>query len=166
MENAPDEIKDIRLFLGLAYAAQGKWKDLELLYHQDSREVTVADYSSNFAEPFAAILYLGRELLKYENLELAQKALQIAESLGNGSVEAKLLLAETHFRRRKYWESIALYEKMILLNPTSPQLLQKLGECYEKLGVREAARLCREKSLQLNSLATAEVRMVPLEIPE
>ena len=87
----------------------------------------------------------GHMLVQQQQIMCAKLAYWAAHCLDGESLEIALQLAAIYQAIQEHWKAVSLYEMLIQKRPTDPELFQKLGVCYEAMGVAEAAQLCREQ---------------------
>jgi tetratricopeptide (TPR) repeat protein len=63
----------------------------------------------------------------------------------NKSPENGLLLADIYKRTGDVWKAIEVYESLIRLQPTNPDLFRQLGQCYLAIGSQESAQMCEQQ---------------------
>ena len=93
----------------------------------------------------------GALLAQRELHKCAEFAFAAAVALDGDCREARCCLAETHFALGAVWKAIAQYEAVLLADPQDAGSLQRLGDCYQQLGVDEAAQLAHSRSRDLGS---------------
>lgn len=59
---------------------------------------------------------------------------------------AQRCLAELHFAAGRYWDAIARCEELLRRDPGDTDAFRRLGDCYARLGVDDAARLAYERA--------------------
>ena len=64
-------------------------------------------------------------------------------------MEARRCLGEIHWLQGAFWKAVTQYEALLLANPRDGQAFQSLGDCYQKLGVQDAAAMCYAKSAEV-----------------
>ena len=141
---------DIELGLLVARAQQGKGA-VELLqeittpFTELQREPGDMD---NKAAAARTAMRLGAVLLQQNQLKCAELALWAAVLLDEGLLEARRALAEVLYAEGSFWKAVSQLEAVLLVLPADGAAFKRLGDCYQQLGVDEAARLCYAKSQQ------------------
>ena len=87
----------------------------------------------------------GRMLIQKQHLMCARLAFEAAYLLDGDSVAISLQLGEVYQSIGEAGKAVSIYENLIQRFPTDPEFFRRLGACYEKMGVPEAARLCSEQ---------------------
>jgi tetratricopeptide (TPR) repeat protein len=140
------QLLDINLGLLASVAAQGRWDHglaTEILASFDQGQAgEVAD------QPAAARAFvrLGATLVGRQLHKCAEYAFGIALVLDGRCLEARRCLGQLFFHQGAYWKAIAQFEVALQLQPQDASTFGALGDCYRKLGVEEAARMCYEQS--------------------
>ena len=89
---------------------------------------------------------LGALLLRNNLYKCAELALCTAVILDADLVDVRRLLAEVLFAQGNYWKAVARLEAVLLAEPQDGQTFRRLGDCYQQLGVKEAAEMCYARS--------------------
>ena len=140
------QLLDINLGLLASQVAQGQWDQalaIEILApFADGLAVDLGD------QPAAARTFvrLGAVLVGRQLTKCAEFAFALAVSLDGGCLEARRCLGQLFFHLGAYWKAIAQYEAVLHFQPRDASTFEALGNCYRKLGVEEAARMCYEQS--------------------
>jgi tetratricopeptide (TPR) repeat protein len=140
------QLLDINLGLLASLAAQGRW-DQEL-----ARQILTPFAQGQAVEleeqraAARAFVRLGTTLVGRQLPKCAEFAFGIAIALDAGCLEARRGLGQLLFHQGAYWKAIAQYEVVLHLQPRDAATFGALGDCYRKLGVEEAARMCYEQS--------------------
>lgn len=140
------QLLDINLGLLAGLTAQGRWD------HQLAVEILAAfgqGQAGELAEQPAAaraFVRLGATLVGRQLPKCAEYAFHIAVGLDARCLEARRCLGQLFFHQGAYWKAIAQYEVALQLQPQDGSTFGALGDCYRKLGVEEAARMCYEQS--------------------
>ncbi|MBI2504133.1 MAG: glycosyltransferase [Candidatus Latescibacteria bacterium] len=137
---------DINLGLLASLASQGQWDQalaLEILNPFAEAQPVELGEQRAAARTFVRLgaVLVGRQLPK-----CAEFALAIAIALDAGCLEARRCLGQLFFHQGAYWKAIAQYEVVLHFQPRDAEVFRSLGDCYRKLGVEEAARMCYEQS--------------------
>ncbi|MEE2657239.1 MAG: glycosyltransferase [Candidatus Latescibacterota bacterium] len=99
---------------------------------------------------------LGLQLVKQELAKCAEIAFSISARCGEGeagamsevSAGARCCLAELFASQQQFWKAVAEYEVLLRADPCNGDAFRRLGDCYSKLGVEDAAQMCYDRSLQ------------------
>jgi len=140
------QLLDINLGLLASLAVQGRWDQglagqiLGLFSQGQAGELEDQPAASRAFGRLGTTL-AGRQLPK-----CAEYAFGIALALDGRNLEARRSLGQLFFLQRAYWKAIAQFEAAIQLQPQEGATFAALGDCYRKLGVEEAARMCYEQS--------------------
>ncbi len=89
---------------------------------------------------------LGALLLRNNLHKCAELALAAAVALDETWVDGHRLLAEVLFAQGGYWKAVAQLEAVLQVDPQDGESFRRLGDCYSKLGVAEAAKMCYARS--------------------
>ena len=89
---------------------------------------------------------LGALLLRNNLYKCAELALCTAVILDADLVDVRRLLAVVLFAQGNYWKAVAQLEAVLLAEPQDGQTFRRLGDCYQQLGVKEAAEMCYARS--------------------
>ncbi len=92
------------------------------------------------------LVRLGAILVRRNLPKCAEFAFIGAVFLDGNFHQARRSLAEIYFVQSAFWKAIAEYEAILQTVPQDGGTFQRLGDCYQQLGVEEAARMCYEKS--------------------
>ncbi len=95
------------------------------------------------------LLRLGAELLRRNLARCAELALLAAAALDADARAAHRALGELYYTRGVYWQAISRFEMLLQAHPGDAVVFGRLGDCYERLGVAAAARMCRDQQRQL-----------------
>lgn len=140
------QLLDINLGLLASQVALGQW-DLALAIE------ILAPFAEGLAvdlgdQPAAARTFvrLGAVLVGRQLPKCAEFSFALAVSLDGGCLEARRCLGQLFFHLGAYWKAIAQYEVVLHFQPRDAETFRFLGDCYRKLGVEEAARMCYEQS--------------------
>ena len=146
---------DIDLGLLTARLAQDYW-DGEL-----ARQVLLAVPETAAVTPPGALdrtiaseafLQLGAALVRGQLTKCAQMAFSVAVTCdGPASPDARRCLGELFLTTGRFWEAVAEYEALLRQNPTDGDAFRRLGDCYSRLGVEDAARMCYQRSAGLTA---------------
>jgi len=141
---------DLGYLLTLVQVPQRDWVACaELLRELKGRLAEWSAAPADFATGAMAALRLGElgALLLRNNLhKCAELALGTALHLDADLVDVRRLLAEVLFAQGKYWQVVAQLEAVLLADPQDGQTFRRLGDCYQQLGVKEAAEMCYARS--------------------
>jgi glycosyltransferase involved in cell wall biosynthesis/Flp pilus assembly protein TadD len=157
-----DDLLDIQLGLLQAQLAQGNWNAVlarqVLAAMADSGTPDV----STAANASPALLQLGVALVHRNVITCAQIAFSCAvlaaqlsgELPGPGAgdsviLQARRCLGELFITQGQAWKAISEYEALLQANPKDGEAFGRLGDCYTKLGVEDAARMCYDQREQL-----------------
>jgi Tfp pilus assembly protein PilF len=144
------ELLDIDLGLLVVRAARGEWPEASRLAAEVcARFPEIEAAAPTPSDTARALLRLGTELVRQNQAKCAEFALLAAASLDPESMAAHRALAELHFARGAYWAAIAQYELLLKSNPEDGAAFSRLGDCYQSLGVAEAARMCYARQREL-----------------
>ncbi len=147
------QLLDINLGLLASLAAQGRWDQelaLQILGVFSQGQAGELDDQPAAARAF---VHLGGALVGRQLNKCAEYALGIAIALDAHCLEARCGLGQLFFRLGAYWKAIAQYEVALRLQPQDASTFAALGDCYRKLGVEEAARMCYEQSRRATASA-------------
>jgi tetratricopeptide (TPR) repeat protein len=98
---------------------------------------------------------IGKVLLEQKRPTLGSLAFNVAIHL-NGDVPQTLKkIGRICFQQGDYDVSLEYIEKAVRLNPQDWENLYLMGNCYEKMGVEEAAATCYQKAKDLNPDSTS-----------
>ncbi|MBT6148837.1 MAG: tetratricopeptide repeat protein [Gemmatimonadetes bacterium] len=153
------DLLDIQLGLLLACMAQGTWNAaLARLVLGALPESAATDLSSALSAA-PAFLKLGVSLIHRQVLSCAQIAFSCAVMGGQQDprgapvvTQARRCLGELHTTLGQSWKAVEQYESLLKANPNDGEAFQRLGDCYTRLGVEDAARMCYERSRQLGAV--------------
>lgn len=141
---------DLGFLLSLVQVPQRDWPAcVALLCELKGRLVDWNASAGDFANEQVAALRLGElgALLLRNNLhKCAELALSTAVVLNDELVDVRRLLAEVLFVQGNYWKAVAQLEAVLLAAPQDGQTFRRLGDCYQQLGVKEAAEMCYARS--------------------
>jgi glycosyltransferase involved in cell wall biosynthesis/Tfp pilus assembly protein PilF len=140
---------DINLGLLASLASQGHWDNelaLQILTPFAQGQAIELGAPRVAARAFAR---LGATLVSRQQAKCAEFALLIAIALDAGCLEARRSLGQLFFHHGAHWKAIAQYEVALHLQPRDGATFAALGDCYRRMGVAEAARMCYEQSLRL-----------------
>ena len=148
---------DINLGMLVAQSAAGREVDFGLAGEMMRPFETVAvDLQSPRAAAETFVLF-GVILIKENQLKCAEMALTVAvnlvaadtgaEAIATG-IRARRCLGEVYYSGNLYWKAIRQYEAILLADPRDGDTFRRLGDCYARLGVDEAARICYDRSSQ------------------
>ena len=145
---------DIELGLLVAQAHQGEG-NLELL--EEIAASFAADLqrlpgdTATVGQAARTAMRLGAVLLTQQQIKCAELAFLAAVLLDEDLVEARRALAEVLYAKGDFWKAVTQLEAVLLVFPADGTAFKRLGDCYQKLGVDEAARLCYAKSQQVSA---------------
>ena len=153
------DLLDIQLGLLLACMAQGTWNAaLARLVLGALPESAATDLSSALSAA-PAFLKLGVSLIHRQVLSCAQIAFSCAVMGGQQDprgapvvTQARRCLGELHTTLGQSWKAVEQYESLLKANPNDGEAFQRLGDCYTRLGVEDAAGMCYERSRQLGAV--------------
>ncbi len=104
-----------------------------------------------------SFIEFGAVLVREGQLKCAEMALIVAvnmvEKAGSGDIpvatgiKARRCLGEVYYARSLYWDAVRQYEAMLLADPRDGETFKRLGDCYARLGVDEAAKICYDRSV-------------------
>lgn len=142
------DLLDIELgyLLVLVHAPERDWPVCVQLL--DGMGSLLGDWSvveGDFSSPERAaprVGELGALLLRNQMNKCAELALCAAVQLNGGLLDVRRLLAEVLFVEGLYWKAVAQLEVVLTGEPNDEQSFRRLGDCYAKLGVHEAAQMC------------------------
>jgi tetratricopeptide (TPR) repeat protein len=98
-------------------------------------------------EPAARVLVrLSAALLRQNQSRCAELAMAGAVSLDPGYPDARRGLAEFFLARGALWKAVAQFEALITRDPGDQAAFKRLGDCYQRLGAADAARLCYSRA--------------------
>ncbi|MEW6749560.1 MAG: glycosyltransferase [Candidatus Latescibacterota bacterium] len=92
------------------------------------------------------LVRLAAPLVRAGQTRCALLALTAAVLADPASAPARRALAEVHYAGRDYWKAVAQLEAILTAAPQDRDAFRRLGDCYQALGVQEAARLCYQHS--------------------
>ena len=150
---------DINLGLLLARASGDTW-EVGLAQSVLAQAGGVTASGAQIQDPAVAgqvMVQLGAALVRTGQLKCAEFAFRTAALLAEGSqavgtlVQARLCLGEVLLNQGEVQQAVSQFEAILLANPADGEAFQRLGDCYRRLGVEDAARLCYEKSRALAS---------------
>ncbi|MBT6627291.1 MAG: glycosyltransferase, partial [Gemmatimonadetes bacterium] len=157
-----EDLLDIQLGLLQAQLAQGNWN--AILARQALAAMTDSGTPdvSTAANAAPALLQFGVALVHRNVITCAQiafscavQAAQIPGNLpgpGSGNaiiLQARKCLGELFITQGQPWKAIAEYEALLQADPKDGEVFGRLGDCYTKLGVEDAARMCYDQREQL-----------------
>lgn len=93
---------------------------------------------------------IGKVLLEQKRPPLASLAFNVAMDLGSDAIQTLKRIGRICFQQGDYNASLEYLEKAIRLNPQDWENFYLMGDCYTKVGVEEAAAICRQKAKELN----------------
>ena len=97
------------------------------------------------APDLAALLgECGNMLVQQEQGVCARLAFLAACCL-HKTPENMMQLADIYKRTGDVWKAIAVFEDLIRLQPTNPDLFRQLGQCYVAIGSPESAQMCEQQ---------------------
>ena len=142
---------DITLGLCVVRASAGALADVraylgEVLQAVYGAELSLPVPDNALAADVALLLAeAGRMLVQQQQIMCAKLAYWAAYCLDQASLDIALQLAAVYQATDEHWKAVSIYEGLIQMRPTDPELFEKLGVCYEAMGVAEAAQLCSEQ---------------------
>ena len=120
---------------------------------------------SSKPEAVVALAELGALLAEQDQPKCAVLAFEIVVAAGTGegadsiltaaALTSRRYLGELLFDQGDVWRAIPHYEALLMADPQDGELFRQLGDCYAKLGVNEAARMCYDKSGEAPSATSA-----------
>ena len=141
---------DIDLGLLVTLCWQGEWElakglisELLTLFPTVERQLEDASGGAR------TLVRLGAALVGDKLTKCAEFAFMGAVFLDGDCAEARKGLIELYFVQEAYWKAIGQCETMLAANPQDSATFRRLGDCYQRLGVDEAARMCYAQSRQL-----------------
>ena len=102
-----------------------------------------------------SFIEFGALLVREGQLKCAEMALRVTVNLVDTSsgdvpvaigIKARRCLGEIYYTRGLYWDAVRQYEAILLADPRDGETFRRLGDCYSRLGVDEAAKLCYDRS--------------------
>jgi len=98
------------------------------------------------------LVYLGIILMKRKSYYVAEKYFLDAVKIDAQYEDAWFYLAENYARAGNYKKSLAMYEKVKILNPTRKDLSIHIKEAREKLGIKPGAETRKNLGQKLSGL--------------
>ena len=145
---------DINLGLLASQSAIGDI-DMEL---SRSTMASVAALCVDLRSPEAVaetFIEFGVYLVREGQLKCAQMALTVAVNMDSAApgnipidtgIRARRYLGEVYYSSGMYWEAVRQYEAILLADPKDGETFRRLGDCYARLGVDEAAKICYDRA--------------------
>ena len=144
---------DINLGLLLAVARLEDWVAAKQLAQEVvklfSGAIELRGIQSGGREIGGALVQLGRHLTNEGQPKCAEFCYATATLVDDGDMEAKRCLGEIYWHQGAYWKAVSQYEALLLSDPRDGTAFQRLGDCYQRLGVKDAAELCYAKSAEV-----------------
>jgi len=147
---------DINLGLLVGLCQRGDWsggaelmREILALFPEVEREEGDLD---DPARATVTLVRLGGALARRGLHKCAEFAFAGAVFLDGNFLAARRGLAELHFAQGAYWKAVPQWEAVLLAQPQDGGAFQRLGDCYQRLGVEEAAQMCYEKSRELTGM--------------
>ena len=147
---------DINLGLLLALSARAQWDSEVYADAMAPFAGEVGPPRSEVHDAAPSLLNLGAVLVRQDLCKCAEFAFEIATRLLEGisvpgqdqavAVVPRRCLGELHFSQGDFWKSVAQYEAILLADPRDGDAFRRLGDCYAKLGVADAAQMCYDQS--------------------
>ena len=144
---------DINLGLMLAVAHLEDWAVVCRLA-EEFRNVFIekVDLGGSFSDGSqiaSGLVRLGNYLVSQGQNKCTEFCYAAAVILDDGNMEARRCLGEIHWLQGAFWKAVTQYEALLLANPRDGKAFQRLGDCYQKLGVQDAAAMCYAKSAEV-----------------
>ena len=141
---------DINLGLLLAVAHLEDWVPFKQLAQEVLEPLAGAIEHSGIrsggSEIGGDLVRLGSYLTNEGQNKCAEFCYATATLVDDGDMEAKRCLGEIYWQQGAYWKAVSQYEALLLSDPRDGTAFQRLGDCYQRLGVQDAAELCYAKS--------------------
>jgi tetratricopeptide (TPR) repeat protein len=150
VQNRNSGLMDIILGLCVTRAHKGALNDVRVMMapvldavYVGTLQMTIPEQAG--ANDLAALFgECGNMLIQQQQGVCARLAFLAAYCL-NKSPENGLLLADIYKRTGDVWKAIEVYESLIRLQPTNPDLFRQLGQCYLAIGSQESAQMCEQQ---------------------
>lgn len=94
-------------------------------------------------------------LISKENPEGACFSLLTAVQLAPEQHKTSAMLAEVYYNQNDFTNAIHILEKLVLKEPRNSAYLRKLGDCYLKMKIDNAAKMCYWRARELENLKNA-----------
>ena len=151
------DLLDINLGLLLAQSVVVSNLDLDLA---ERTMASIGEISVDFRSPASiaeSFVEFGALLVREGQLKCAEMALRVTVNLGGAdagsgdipvvtSIKARRCLGEVYYARGMYWDAVRQHEAILLADPRDGETFKRLGDCYARLGVDEAAKLCYDRA--------------------
>lgn len=151
------QLLDIWLGLCVTAAHKGKLEDVRRhltlvlgAVYGDALQMSIPPNAGQ-ADLAALLSECGTMLIQQQQGVCARLAFVAAVEL-NKSPENMMQLADIYTRLGDMWKAVSVYEDLIRIQPTNPELFRQLGQCYLAIGSRESAELCEQ---QVRALTTS-----------
>ncbi|THD70137.1 hypothetical protein [Phenylobacterium sp.] len=95
-----------------------------------------------------------RDLIEHDT-SAAQRLLHDLANALPGSVEARLLLAQSHLRRLEFGPALTHYRETLAIDPKNDEALRHVGFCQLAMGENEGALAAFEHAFKTTSAATS-----------
>ena len=149
---------DINLGLLLARASQGTWEvglALDILTGVGGTEASAAQLQDAGAAT-ELMFHLGASLVRGGQLKCAEFSYRAAVLLAEGGgaavdalIQTRRSLGEVLVSQGQIQQAVEQFEALLMANPADGAAFQRLGDCYQQLGVTDAASMCYEKAQAL-----------------
>ena len=145
---------DINLGLLLAVAHLEDWVPFKQLAQEVLEPLAGAIEHSGIrsggSEIGGDLVRLGSYLTNEGQNKCAEFCYATATLVDDGDMQAKRCLGEIYWQQGAYWKAVSQYEALLLSDPRDGTAFQRLGDCYQRLGVQDAADLCYAKSAEVS----------------
>ena len=145
---------DINLGLLLAVAHLEDWVPFKQLAQEVLEPLAGAIEHSGIrsggSEIGVDLVRLGSYLTNEGQNKCAEFCYATATLVDDGDMQAKRCLGEIYWQQGAYWKAVSQYEALLLSDPRDGTAFQRLGDCYQRLGVQDAADLCYAKSAEVS----------------
>ncbi|MFC1525851.1 glycosyltransferase [Candidatus Latescibacterota bacterium] len=153
------ELLDINLGLLLAKLGGGTWEPG--LAREALTQVGEVEWAEvDLADPVRAAalcIQAGAALTRHKQVKCAEFAFRasviLADSAGAtvAAARAHRCLGEVLTSQGQLQQAIPHFEAVLLADANDAEAFQRLGDCYQQLGVLDAAQLCYEKAGELSA---------------
>ena len=96
-------------------------------------------------------LNLAVHLISQGSLDAACFSLQTANQLAPEQHKTSAMLADLYYNQQEFTRAIHLLEKLVLKEPQNSAHLRKLGDCYLKMKIDKAAKMCYWRARELDN---------------
>lgn len=100
-------------------------------------------------------LNLAVHLISRNNFEGAVYALLTTTELAPDQHKTSAMLADLYYNQQDFVSARQILEKLVVKEPQNPAYLRKLGDCYSKIKIDNAAQMCYWRARELENIRRA-----------